>query len=338
MSRFYRWCRRRPWRSFALVVLIACTCIEFLAYQHAHAMTHYVDNGGWGRTSVGTWTGRPEKLSTLAKAKVLLGGVQLAHPRCDAAPADVGLSAETHSIAGPAGELAAWYVPHDEPRAIVLLFHGFGGCKARLLPEAKAFHELGFACLIVDFRGCGDSAGDTTTIGYHEADDVAAAVSFVHEHWPEQPIVLFGQSMGAAAVMRAAGRLAVEADAVVLECPFDRMLNAVRARFRAFGVVSFPFAESLVFWGGAQHGFNAFAHNPVGYARGICCPVLLMQGSRDGRIRPDQTQAIFEQFPGQKELHFFAGLGHHSYVARRPAEWHEQVGAFLERAVPSGER
>jgi alpha-beta hydrolase superfamily lysophospholipase len=325
-------------RSLALCLLIACTLLEYLAYQHAHAMTHYVQNGGWERTSAGTWTGRPESLSTLARAKVLLGGVHLARPHHDAKPADVGLTAESHSFTGPAGCLAAWYVPHDQPKGVVLLFHGFGGCKARLLPEAKAFHELSFACFLVDFRGCGDSAGDTTTIGFHEADDVSAAVSYVRDHWPDEPVVLFGQSMGAAAVMRATGMLGVEADAVVLECPFDRMLSAVRARFRAFGVVSFPFAESLVFWGGAQHGFNAFRHNPVDYARGICCPVLLMQGSLDRRIRLSETQEIFDQFPGETDMHIFEGLGHHSYVARRPAEWCGQVERFMKRAVSTSEQ
>jgi alpha-beta hydrolase superfamily lysophospholipase len=334
MSRVCKWCRRRPWRSLALFLLIAFICIEYLAYQHAHAMTHYVQKGGWARTSAGTWTGRPESLSTMAKAKVLVSGVKIARPQYDAMPADVGLKAEPHTFAGPVGDLTAWYVPHEHARGVVLLFHGFGGCKARLLPEAKAFHELGFACFLVDFRGCGGSAGDTTTIGYHEADDVVAAVKYVREHWPDQPVVLFGQSMGAAAIMRATGVLGVEADAVVLECPFDRMLSAVRARFRAHGVVSFPFAESLVFWGGAQHGFNAFHHNPVEYARGICCPVLLMQGSVDRRIRLSQTQEILDHLPFEKELHVFEGLGHHSYVSRRPAEWREQVGTFLERTVP----
>jgi alpha-beta hydrolase superfamily lysophospholipase len=338
MSRLNSWCRCRRWRSLALVAVSTFIFIEYLAYQHAHAMTHFVQTGGWARTSAGTWTTRPESLSTLAKAKVLLGGAKIARPKFDATPQTIGFQTETHTIAGPVGDLTAWYVPHDEPNGMVLLFHGFGCCKAHLLPEAKAFHELGFACFLVDFRGSGGSAGDTTTVGYHEADDVAAAVSYVREHWPDQQVVLFGQSMGAAAIMRAVGVLGVGADAVILECPFDRMLTAVRARFRGFGVVSFPFAESLVFWGGVQHGFNAFAHNPVDYARNIRCPVLLLQGSIDRRIRPSETREIYNRLPCYKELHFFEGLGHHSYVSRRPEEWREQVGPFLDWAVSPEEK
>jgi uncharacterized protein len=35
---------------------------------------------------------------------------------------------------------------------------------------------------------------------------------------------------------------------------------------RALHIPPFPLAELIIFWGGVQHGFNAFAHNPVTYA------------------------------------------------------------------------
>jgi len=34
------------------------------------------------------------------------------------------------------------------------------------------------------------------TIGVFEADEVAAAVDYVPEHWPGQRLILYGQSMG----------------------------------------------------------------------------------------------------------------------------------------------
>jgi pimeloyl-ACP methyl ester carboxylesterase len=107
------------------------------------------------------------------------------------------------------------------------------------------------------------------------------------------------------------------------------MLTAVRVRCRLVSGVSFPLAEALVFWGGAQHGFNAFAHNPADYARSVRCPVLLMHGSLDPRVSAQDMQAIHDALPGKKALHSFAGLGHESYVNRRPAEWREMVETFL---------
>jgi alpha-beta hydrolase superfamily lysophospholipase len=320
MRRLWQRCRQRPWCTLALFLVALFALFNFLAYQHAHAMTHFARTGGWARQTPGSlWT----------KARRLLCGVQMTRPGSAATPAGAGLPFDAHTVPGRAGDLAAWLVPHDLPRGVVLIFHGFRNCKANMLPEAKAFHEMGYACFLVDFRGCGDSAGDATTVGYREADDVASAVRYVREHWPGQPVVLFGRSMGSAAILRAAGVLDVEADALLLECPFDRMLTAVRVRCRLVSGVSFPLAEALVFWGGAQHGFNAFAHNPADYARTVRCPVLLMHGSFDPRVSETGMQAIHDALPGRKVLHSFAGVGHESYVNRRPGEWREQVEAFL---------
>jgi alpha-beta hydrolase superfamily lysophospholipase len=319
------WCWLHPWKSLLLVLLVSFVILQALAYQHAHGMTHFTRGPG---------RGLPASPSLWAKVRVLLCGVRLSRPMDPATPADVNLRFETHQVEGKGGTLDAWHVPQPSSRGIVLIFHGYGSCKAELLPEVKGFADLGYSCFAVDFRGSGDSAGDTTTIGFHEAEDVADAVAHVRERWPGQPILLFAPSMGAAAVLRAVGVLGVEADALLLECPFDRMLTAVRARFRALGVVSFPFAETLVFWGGAQHGFNAFRHEPVAYAEGVNCPVLLLHGAEDPRVRVSEVQAIHDRLGGEKMVHLFPGLGHESYVSRQPDAWRRQIEAFLTRYLP----
>jgi pimeloyl-ACP methyl ester carboxylesterase len=142
--------------------------------------------------------------------------------------------------------------------------------------------------------------------------------------------------MGAVAVLRAMSALGVTADAAVLECPFDRLINAVRARFRAMGLPAFPGAGLMVFWGGWQHGYNGFAHNPVEYARKIACPVLLLHGRDDARVRASQVEAIYQNLPGRKAMHVFEGLGHDSYAAKRPEQWKEWVGDFLKGAESAG--
>jgi alpha-beta hydrolase superfamily lysophospholipase/predicted outer membrane lipoprotein len=332
MRQIIRWCRRRPVRTLAGLVLAAFVVLNALAYQHAHAMTHFVAADPAGPQ------GRPESLSLWEKGRVLLFGVRRPRPRGPDTPARAALRFTTHTVPGRDGGLEAWYVPSEVPGAVVLVFHGYGGCKARMLSEVEGFHALGCACFAVDFRGCGGSAGEVTTVGYREADDVADAADYARARWPGRPLVLFGQSMGAAAVLRAVAGGQVRPDAVVLECPFDRMLSAVRARFGAMNVPSFPFAETLVFWGGVQHGFNAFGHNPVDYARSAGCPVLLLHGAADARVRLAEVRAIHDALPGEKALHVFAGLGHQSYARASRAEWEEQVGAFLGKHAPAAAR
>jgi alpha-beta hydrolase superfamily lysophospholipase len=317
-----RWVRSRPKRAVGLVVLAMFLLLNILAYRHARAMTTFAPEGS---------VPRPETLSLAAKARVLFSGVRLPRPRNNKHPADVGLAYQVHTLPGEAGELHGWYVPCDRARGLVLLFHGYTACKSNLLAEACAFHELGYACFLLDFRACGGAGGDATTLGFHEAGDVARAVQYARTRWPGRPVILFGQSMGSAAVLRAVGALGVEADACVLECPFDRLLSAVKVRFTAFGLPAFPCAQLLVFWGGVQHAFNGFRHNPAENARGVTCPVLLLNGGDDPRVGRAQIDAVYENLAGKKTLHVFDGLAHESYAAARAGEWKEQVGKFLER-------
>jgi alpha-beta hydrolase superfamily lysophospholipase len=330
MRKALRWVCRRPLRAAGVALLTGFVLLNVLSYRHARAMTTFTPDG-WERTAPGTWQGRPSKLSLSAKAGLLVNGVRLRRPGHHGHPGDVGLAYEVHTLPGEAGELQGWYVPREEARGLVLLFHGYGASMGNLLAEARGFHELGYACFLLDFRASGGSAGATTTIGYREADDVARAVAYARARWPGRPLILFGQSMGSAAVLRAVGELGVEADACVLECPFDRMLNAVKVRFRAFGLPAFPCAHLLLFWGGVQHGFNGFRHNPAEYARAVRCPVLLLNGSADSRVGRDQIGAVYDNLVGPKALHVFDGLGHQSYAARRPGEWKVVVGRFLDK-------
>ncbi len=316
----FRWCLRR--RRLAAALLAApVLLVNAVAFMQARAFTHYAAGG--------TKTGPPQSLSRWQKAAVVLTGVTIPRPENVYTPADFDLPFTTHTVPGDGVTLEAWHVPADEPRGLVLLFHGHAGCKCSLLHEAAVLRGLGYSSLLVDFRGSGGSSESVTTIGVTEADDVAAAVGYAREHWPGRRLALFGQSMGAAAILRAAALGGVTADAVLLECPFDRLLTTVEHRFEMIGLPEFPLARLLLFWGGVQNGFDPFAHNPVEYAAAVRCPALLMHGSRDQLVRQTEAGAIFAALAGPKRWKLFADVGHQSYCYECPDRWAAVVGEFL---------
>ena len=188
---------------------------------------------------------------------------------------------------------------------------------------------------MVDFRGAGGSTGSDTTLGMREAGDVAAAFGYARQEWSDRFIAVYGVSMGAVAALRAIAAEGVEPDGLVLESPFDSLLNTVRNRFHATGLPDFPAAEMLVFWGGVQHGFDGFAHNPVEYARSVRCPTLLLYGDRDPRVTPAQSTAIYAALdPGiNKTAVPFEGAGHEALVLHDPELWERHVGELLGEAI-----
>ena len=321
-----------PALTISLCLLAAFVILNLLAYRHAWIMTHLAASGGRAR-SAEDWRARRRPASVLQRVQLIVGGVTMERPTEPMRPDVLRLPYEVHAVAGDAGRLSAWHVPRNEAAGLVVLFHGYGDSKSRLLPEARAFHELGYACFLVDFRGSGESDGDGTSIGYHEADDVARSVAHVRQRWPDQRLIVFGHSMGAAAVLRALSRRAITPDAAVLACPFDRLLSTVEARFAATGMPSFPAAQLLLFWGGIQHGFNAFRHNPVEYARAVTCPVLLLYGTEDIRVSRDQIEAIYQSLSGDKRLHIFEGADHYSLLLGRDEAWKACIADFLSSHV-----
>ena len=333
MRKLILWIAEHPTLTISFCLLAGFVLLNLLAYRHAWSMTHFASANGRARRP-DTLREHSESLSWFERMRLAVKGVAVTKPSEEVQPESLELPYDLHTYAGVVGRLAAWHIPHSHSAGRIVLFHGYNACKAQLLPEARAFHDLGYACFLVDFRGSGGSDGDRTSIGYHEADDVTRTVDYVRRRWPNEPLILFGQSMGAAAALRALSRHKIEADAIVLECPFDRLLSTVEARFATTGLPSFPAAQLLVFWGGIQHGYNGFDHNPADYARQVTCPALLMHGLGDTRVSCGQIQSLYRNLAGAKHLHFFEGVGHQSYAAIRPEEWKDCVARFLHHRAP----
>lgn len=223
------------------------------------------------------------------------------------------------------GTTFAWRLPGTGPNT-VFLFHGFGGSAANVLDEAAWFQGRGFTAVCVDFPNAGGSARTGTTLGWREADVVAEAVA--HEA-PKGRVLLFGQSMGSAAILRAVGALGLHADALVLENPYDNLVQTVGNRFEKFHLPRWPGAPLLVFYGGLELGFDGFALNPADYARNVAVPTLLMAGAEDERVRPDDTARIAAALAGPHTVELFPHAGHVPMRDADKGRWSRVVAAFL---------
>ena len=306
-----RWLQRLVWMVAAFFALL-----NLLAFLFAYSLTHFTPPGTFG--------------------------IGLPRPVNSRLPSDFGLEYTTDRIPVNDREwLESWFVPAPNPSAskgTILLFPGQGGSKGKqLLAPAQVLHRLGYDTLLVDFRGVGGSSGRTSTIGVREAKDVALAVTYARQLQQQSqpqiqrrsPIVLYGVSMGTAAILQAVARENVTPDAIVLELPFSRLLEAVRVRLDARGIPTFPMAELVVFWGGIQHGFNGFAHNPIDDARQVRTPTLVLHGEGDRWMSLTQIDELITAFPAQKQLTIFPNAGHQLLVTVDRDLWSRSIDRFL---------
>lgn len=322
------WLRAHPFWAAGFAFAIGFAAVNLLAYRHAYAMLHFAEGG--------TRTAKPQALTAGQKVPTLLTGVRVPRPVNTRTPADIGLPFETRTIRVDGDvRLEAWSVPAENPRGTVLLFHGYGGAKSGLLGEAKVFHDLGHDVLLADFRGGGGSTGRDTTIGYAEAEDVAACVEFVRSRHPGRPVILYGQSMGAAAILRAVHAGGVRPDGLILESVFDRLLTTVKSRFELMGVPPSPGSELLVFWGGVRSGYWGFGHNPAEYAASCRCPALMLHGGADANAKISGAEAVRRNLPDGTRLEIFPNTGHASLLGADPRRWHRAIVRFLDEVAPS---
>ncbi|MEX1127442.1 MAG: alpha/beta hydrolase [Vicinamibacterales bacterium] len=187
-------------------------------------------------------------------------------------PATAGLEFTELRIPTADGEtLHGWWMPHPEPRAQVLYWHGNGGNLSLWLEVLVDLRRRGFSVMAVDYRGYGASTGRPSERGvYHDAD-AAHAYFAQHLKQPETPVVIWGRSLGCAVASYAAAKS--PPDALILESPFPdvRALfagNPVMLGLSVFSTYRFPTAAHLQHYRGRLLVIHGEADSIIPFSRG----------------------------------------------------------------------
>lgn len=138
--------------------------------------------------------------------------------------------------------------------------------------------------------------------------------------------------MGSAAILKAIADKDknISPEAIILEAPFARLVNAVSSRLKAIKIPAFPMTQLMVFWGGIQQGFNGFNHNPVIYAKSVECPTLILQGKLDKWTTLEEINQILQNLQGFKQLVIFPDAGHDLLVTVDKQLWKQSVEKFIK--------
>lgn len=303
-------------RKILYIIGFLFITFNVIAYIQAYRFTHFSE--------------KPiEKTSTnnnfLHTLKTLATGVDNPRPENTMLP---NLEYETIHIQSNV-DLECWSIPVVESKGTVILFHGYATSKSSMLERAYILHNMGYSTLLVDFMGSGESEGNITTIGYREAENVESAFKYIKSKG-EKHIFLLGTSMGAVAIMKAINDYSITPNGIIIECPYATMIETISIRFKLMGLPPTPTAHALAFWGGLQHGFNAFTLEPVEYAKKVDIPSLLIYGANDEKVASDETQRIYKNLNGKKRLSIYPHSSHADYLSNEEERWIQDVANFLK--------
>lgn len=100
-------------------------------------------------------------------------------------------------------QLSTLVIAPESPKAVFQLVHGMAEHKERYIPFMTYLSEKGYACVINDLRGHGESVASQEDLGYMGnggmhglVDDVHNVTDWIKEQYPGLPVFLFGHSMG----------------------------------------------------------------------------------------------------------------------------------------------
>jgi len=113
-----------------------------------------------------------------------------------ATPRAVGLDFEEVRLAADGATLHGWWVPATAARGAVLILHGNAGNISHRLEYLTMFNRLGYAVLIIDYRGYGRSSGTPSEDGTYRDGEAAWRHLTEIRRFAPQDIVLFGESLG----------------------------------------------------------------------------------------------------------------------------------------------
>jgi fermentation-respiration switch protein FrsA (DUF1100 family) len=241
-----------------------------------------------------------------------------------ATPDAVGLSFEDVRIRTEDGEtLACWFVPAPAAQAslpaggkTLLFLHGNSGNISHRLDSVEYFHRLGFAVLIIDYRGYGQSTGKPSVKGV--LLDARGAWNWLLENKKVRPesIVVFGRSLGGAVAAGLAGE--VGPGALLMESSFTSLHDV--------GKSLYPFMPVGLF---LPQDFDSIAS-----LRGKSFPLLVVHSPEDELIPFALGEAVFAAYSGPKQFLRIKGSHNAGHRIDR-TRYLEGLESFLRSLPPT---
>lgn len=239
----------------------------------------------------------------------------LFYPRAEwvATPEDGGVPFEDLLLTAEDGTaISAWFVPARDPHAPVMLFcHGNAGNISHRVHNLVLLNRIGVSVLIFDYPGFGRSGGRPLEAGVYRSAHAAYRYLRDERGVPDEKIVLFGRSLGAAAAVELAsgGR----GRALIVECAFTDLYEMGRHLYPVLPLPrrlkrKYPNAERLA---------------------EVRMPVLIIHGEADRLVPVSMARQLHQLARRPKELYLIPDAGHDDTMIAGGGDYGNRIRTFV---------
>jgi hypothetical protein len=210
------------------------------------------------------------------------------------------------SAAGFRGLMAA---PAGAARATAIVFHGNAGHAGYRDYYAHSLLPLGLRVILAEYPGYGPREGKPSEAAL--LADARELVALAHREFGA-PLLLVGESLGAAVAAGVAAPSAEQVAGLLLITPWDKLANV--------GAHHYPWLP--VRWM-LRDGYDSAAA-----LQGFAKPVVVVVAERDSVVPAVFGIALHDSLAGPKQLVTIAGADHNDWPARVDAAWWRKIVVF----------
>jgi len=235
-------------------------------------------------------------------------------------------------------EIAAWWLPFKSGDRAVILVPGmnssrtaeFGGHFAEF---GAALHQEGFAVLMIDLRGHGQSGNARFTFGQSERKDVIAAVDWLKKQgFKAGKIGVLSVSMGAAAAIAATAEDA-DIGALVADSGYGEVYPVMERNWAKTSGLHNVFLPSTMMFGSWYTGYNLTSSKPANEIGRIQPrPILIIHSAVDPFTPIEQAKQLRKAAPSAEYWETTAPNHAGSYNSN-PRIYVRKVSAFFDRSL-----
>ncbi|QQO09260.1 alpha/beta hydrolase [Breznakiella homolactica] len=256
-------------------------------------------------------------------------------------------SLAVYALAGNPGSSASGVVP-----GTAVILHGLSWTHYGALKYARGFIEKGWNTVVFDLGGHGASPAGTIpapAYGYYEKYDLDAVVDWTRSRFPGAvPLVLIGESMGAATVLQYAPlgapagtpRKEWKMDVVAADCSYTSMKDAMGARLKALHIpdcIGIPARTLVSFFLRRFRGYTLSDASPEKACMESPVPILFIHGEADRYVPTKMSVEMAEKRTaagsGPTELVLVRDASHAKSVLVDPGTWFGSVFDFIGKTA-----
>ena len=243
---------------------------------------------------------------------------------------------ELHVMSYDGKLLHATFLPRENAKGTILLFHGYRSCWqidfGLVLPYY--YDTLGYQLLLVDQRAHGQSQGHYLTLGVRERYDVVSWATYMGQLLGEDaPLILGGLSMGATTVLLASCfEFPANVRAIIADCSFTSPYEIAKSVLRR----DYPKAPLRLllplcsFFTRLFAGYGLKDASTLDAVRESRYPILFIHGTGDSFVPCDMTQRAYDACTSEKELILVPGAEHGKSYLVGQSRVQTALRAFLQ--------